>query len=319
VLTGGNAQPLCIPFIIVTVRRVVAPLLSLALCASVCASDEVAAPHDNLPAQLPAAITRELGSVAFLEFPEEPEYGSAVQILQLGNESLYLSAGHPITNGDNTPKPGSREIGGIQLQTVNNSPTYNAQVGSSVLYQIGTTVIPTAISASYIENDTGATPDIALLEAPTCPDDRPKQKLPEIARTRAPIGSYVFFVNYEPVTNKFFRDPSQINTLPKLKNDVYAQPAIYGGIVTGYQSNGDYIVRDGLKNYGAIYQTVSRPGASGGATLNDAGDLIGVSIETSTRGGNPYTIVQLVTQGLVQRLKRELVGVSKDGAVSTKC
>jgi len=284
----------------------------------------ISAELSQFPDQLPTAVAKQLNNVGTISINATGLMASGEML----DNDWFLSAGHVVKNTDNQFNPVVRQCGTITI----NSPfaEYAAE----------------SISASYIGGDNTKTPDISLMRvAPisVLPGnlDATTAKLYErgiylhytndikVSNTPTTIGEDVYFVNDEPTANGEDRLPLLAATLFKGTKyrpaDKQTKPAIYGGVITGTQSNGDLYVLNGLKAYGAIPDKISRPGASGGAVFNSKGNLVGITIETmqeprpakivsavtkalglSKSSGNlPVTIVEPVSTALIEELQTE--------------
>lgn len=147
----------------------------------------------------------------------------------------------------------------------------------------------------------------------------------DVATTPPKVGDVVYFVNYEPTGDHKMRSPTA-------DTEAYRQPAIYGGVVMRSTVGDPTIeVLTGLKSYGVVPDTNSRPGASGGAvfevvngkaeylgavangtlqgtaaTPDDVASIIGTKPMGTPQGGLGLTGVQLVTPDTITALENQL-------------
>lgn len=287
-------------------KRVAAPLICVGLLAAGCDAGSALTVHNTLPDKLPTAVAADIGSVAAINFIYQGDLGSAVHI-DFGQGNLYLSAGHLVMNGHDKPKKMSRDFGYVQIDVPSKSAEFSNTEGNTAVYNIGVTLLAERLVASYVNGDQGSTPDISLLQAPSCPNQEVKN-LPKIANNKPSVGSNVYFENFETVSHNIFRTPVWQDSLLGLGKDIkYSKPAVYGGIVTSFQSNGDFVVTDGLRSYGNTSQNVTTRGASGGPVFNQSGKLLGISVESSLNPSDPIAIVQPVNTGLIDKLEHEMI------------
>jgi len=149
----------------------------------------------------------------------------------------------------------------------------------------------------------------------------------KVSDTPPQAGEIVYFVNFEPAADGNRRGPGSTDSR-------YRQPAIYAGVVLPDQTPGDgqMTVLTGLKSYGAVQDVHSRPGASGGAVLEDnngTAELLALSVRgtegpftpdnirtntgveptglpAGTENNLGYTDIQLVDPTTIKRLEDEL-------------
>jgi hypothetical protein len=314
---------------VLTGASIVAASLSFAACSPVSFEGAPAAniSLDNLASGLPHAVQEEEGTVLAVDQEYAAISGSAVRV----ERNLYLTAGHILMTGSNKPRPGSN----ICTNTIINGPgekpsPVHDPTGTKSVEIYGSNLTVTGYDGSFKTGDNGSTPDSALLYAPDNGSSLPSQPSANLATSRPKIGSSVYFVNYEPTASNLTRNPNQamVYDQPGSPINKYDKPAIYGGVLMGYLSNGDEIIADGIKNYGVVPDTKSRKGASGGAAFNSSGQLIGISIESSIGnvpltqnnlstennfsiigGANthlPFTVVQPMNQSLIDSMRTRL-------------
>jgi hypothetical protein len=195
--------------------------------------------------------------------------GSGVKV----GHDLVLTAGHVVLqdNSSNTLEC----AGSYTLNRYTQSP-----------YDADQIVDWTAVYDDNTNATSGPTPqDIGLLRVrPDAAFDR--LPTPQIAAKQPTQGQPVFFVNYEsesPMSDADHYPNAGIASYWDGKN--YSNPAEYAGTVIG--RIGPFLeVATGSNGYGSRKgrEVNSHPGASGGPVFNQAGKLIGESIETEGGG-----------------------------------
>jgi hypothetical protein len=81
------------------------------------------------------------------------------------------------------------------------------------------------------------------------------------------VGEPLYFINYQETPKGYLRPP-----------DTSSTPAIYGGVVEGYDQNGDINVPT-VVSYGIGGDYDARLGSSGGPVFNAEGELVGISVQ----------------------------------------
>lgn len=126
---------------------------------------------------------------------------------------------------------------------------------------------------------------------------RDKLAAAKIASTPAQKGDTVYFVNYQSLPNGQRRDT--------------AQPAVFRGVVGSIEMNGYKIITN--LDHQQNGDRLLRPGGSGGAILNEQGQLLAVSvtIDASTAIHSAASIAQKygigLPEGLYQLTRAQLV------------
>ncbi len=268
-----------------------------------------------LPPTLPPSIEHEIYNVGqvYNEIINRHDHtyvgydGSGIQI----TPTLILTAGHIVLSGETKPL--------VNYPSQCSNLTFNnLSTGGALTY---------LESGSYKYGDNTIKPDIAMIFAPYQSGEsgvglsqviRHSVSNIPIANNAPTHGQPLYFVNYEPTAQKVFRSP--YNTRQR-----YIYPAIYGGIYYDSTANGEYVVLTGMKSYGQVKDTNSRPGASGGAVFNAAGQLIGLSVmggspieavsyshSSESNASTPVDVqlgvsyIQPVNKGLIKELHKEL-------------
>lgn len=211
--------------------------------------DNIVATPKDLPAKLPAAVRAEENDVVSIIGPGEIASGF------LYSRDSLITAGHVIDQVGGNIKPGINNCGSILASSPMGSYVANKQ------------------STSFWNYDSLNVPDFSLLKVKQIGHHVTAASYPDIYNGHERIGTKVFFINYEPVVNDGHLRNPVINFPGK-----YSKPAIYGGIIEGYQQNGNYLVVDNLKSYGAVKSSVSIPGSSGGPVFNSQGEVIGIVV-----------------------------------------
>jgi FlaG/FlaF family flagellin (archaellin) len=306
----------------------------------------------TLPATLPPSVTREISSVMAMSFSyykviQKLGQGATEGEMVSGSEAsgvriakdTYLSAGHFVRNDNNTPITGISYCGDVTVEGPSDVSTSLEGIGTGTKTRsmYGTDLYADRLTGSFVKDNIPVTPDISIVHAPDQEHSLPNQEYPALATASPKVGQDVYFVNYEPTAKGVFRSPSE-SDLQTLNNDdgvpssKLEHPAIYGGVVTQIESDGDLDVADGFKSYGVIDDAESRPGASGGPVFNQDGQLVGLSDDASDETKpisaedfvEPYesvtgispntpldlTVVQPVDERLLTSLKQRLAATA---------
>lgn len=249
-------------------------LLSLESTIHTVLKDQVSGPivaTNSLPSKLPEAVKRlegEVGQVivnvvhpggGVITPPIFSYLGSGIRI----NSNYVITAGHMFDRIPNTTTAGS------------------AAECYYLYFDSGETAGPLLHGKSSDPGTTSATsPDVGVAKYSDINDgytDNPPQEQYKVANRPLKIGEKLFFINYEPTADGSIRYP---NT---------GGPAVFGGVYLGKTDYGDYEILSGLKSYGAVKDTVARPGASGGAVFTADGTLVGLSVKSSIGTYSAYT------------------------------
>lgn len=260
------------------------------------------------PSKLPPLVQRDYDSVIQVNYGDAQ--GSGVKV----SASKVLSAGHLVMpEGQGHPSP---VICGQQAGTSNVHST--TPYDNQIINYFG----------RYNGPNSSGFPDYSLLSIDA---DDTFASLPSasIARSAPPIGSVVYFINYES------NDTGQVYSYP---NQAVAQnyegghsdhAAEYAGIVIG-QSDGLMVVATGLQGYGPTdgRQVNSHGGSSGGGVFEGSGPLVGLSDDSSnevqpagsiaaqygvvlplnSRHGVGVTYVQPITPAILQNAEAQMTG-----------
>ncbi len=225
----------------------------------------------SLPSVLPKAVEEKVGSVldVGVKIPgtDPLSAASGVKIVGAhGEENIVLTAGHLLVQSADRP---SKEFTCRDLVL--------AGRGDGNDFMVGIDYVKRA-QASFNDDDT--VPDLTILKMG---QSESFSQLPssEISDSAPSIGDSVFFVNYEPTSDKIERDPTSANS--NGLDSPETLPAEYPGEVVGISPTGAYVVLTGLRSYGLGYpDTTTRPGASGGPVYNSEGKIIGLVTRVST-------------------------------------
>ena len=243
---------------------------------------------DTLPAKLPKAIQEETNNVGVVGVTINNDDSSLISGLYSASgieisPGIVLTAGHVLDlAGSDNPPPTSTQCESFQFT----DPIF---VGSMKKSYSTASFKPVAY-----------TPDLSVIKTET-PNWLTKVDFgtsnTKISTRPLKVGQALFFVNYEPEANGDYRSFEATG------------PAIYGGIYVGKTSYNNYRVITGLKSYGKVYDSSSRPGASGGPVFNAAGALVGLIV----RATNGTSSVSAYSSYLNVNLK----GVKSNKSVSS--
>jgi len=243
---------------------------------------------DVLPATLPESVTKAAATMVKLVNYGQPtkidkntiSYNSPSFIAsgERVGPNLYLTAGHLIRAKQNAPSPGLENCHTLNVKV----PTNQAFAEASEHRQIyGTTLNAQKEVGTYMDGDVTAIPDIALVQANPGDLVVPHATIP-LASEAMHIGQAVFSLGYQPDTAGKLRSPDQGDISASDIQAGYDKPAIFGGVIVSFQSNGNPIVAEGLKSYGAVTDDQARGGKSGGALVNTSGQLLAISVEANS-------------------------------------
>lgn len=224
---------------------------------------------NTLPSRLPNEVNRFVDNVGIVyenvfngnPYNTEggPQVAEAIQASGVVLSSKYImTAGHVLVSTSSMPianKP-------YQCRTIAFiTPTFGALIRSDF--------------GSFSGQEESTVPDLGIL-SPDNPNwtNHQYRRFQNVAIDSKPLtpGEDLFFVNYEPLANGRSRSPTN-NT----------GPAVYGGIYEGQTNSNDYDVVTGLKSYGRMPDSLSRPGASGGAVFNSEGQIVGLTVQSSVQ------------------------------------
>jgi hypothetical protein len=122
--------------------------------------------------------------------------------------------------------------------------------------------------------------DLALL---TVEGSENFKNMPKAVLAKKPpqVGETVYFINFQPTVDGKIRTPT--NQLSNNPTTDYSKPAIFSGIVASVDKD-DIVVATGAGvSYGlGVKDVVVRKGASGGAVVNERGELIGLSVSSDS-------------------------------------
>ncbi len=110
--------------------------------------------------------------------------------------------------------------------------------------------------------------------------DKNFRVLPAIVlATKLPLpGDSVYFINYQPKSDGTIRDPLSRTS---------GVPAVFNGTVIGGDAQGLVIAAGAGTSYGlGERENLLRKGASGGAIVNDKGELVGLSVSSDSLDAN---------------------------------
>ncbi len=255
-----------------------------------------------LPNHLPPAVKRMLPDIFAVMVQDydsnmqDDDGGTAISWTGSGimlTPELGLSAGHMFDLGTSNTAGQSIPIRGIDQCNTVSDYTVN---GMDQVHKI---------VSSFVGDDTGNIPDVALLSTNA---DKPTTHLAPvtISRNLVKIGEPQIAANFEPLPDGEVRFPTIKNG--KYHSPVPGTPAVYPGVVTSLYSNGDFEVTTGYKSYYANNKN-SKFGASGGAEFNLKGQLDGITVQVATSGNGKIldkTIVQPINQALIGRLESKM-------------
>jgi S1-C subfamily serine protease len=109
------------------------------------------------------------------------------------------------------------------------------------------------------------------------------QSLPRavLAKRLPEVGDTVYFINFQPTADGKIRVPT--NQVTADPGQDFSKPAVFSGIVIS-TGDEDVVVATGAGvNYGlGAPDTVVRKGASGGAVVNNQGELVGISVSSDS-------------------------------------
>ncbi len=265
---------------------------------------------DSVTVDTSSLIIDKSGAVSW-----EDNIGSGVR---LGSRT-YVTAGHVLLNNKGQPLEGSNYCRSLFVdETSFLSPKQYAPDTSTIEYRGG------------ILDDTQMTKlDVGLLL--NVASDPPKTQPLTTQFATAVVGEPLIAVNDEPTAQGKMRDPIDYHHQSAEPDVRYTSPAVYGGVVIAKMADGKLLVAEGLHSYGVVPDDHARPGASGGAEYNEAGQLVGISVDIAvnpvsqqqlaseygiTAINAPKTIyltyVQPVTQALLNRLATRLIRCNPD-------
>jgi len=177
-------------------------------------------------------------------------------------------------------------VSGTQVLTAaHNVRLSNGTVSCSQLTVAATGLLTGATASrspvSFVSsNKYGGSADMALLTVEAGDNFRALPKA-TLAKRSPEVGETVYFVNFQPTADGKIRTPtSQASNDPATD---YSKPAIFSGIVTSV-TNDDIVVATGAgTSYGlGVKDNVVRKGASGGAVVNNQGELVGLSVSSDS-------------------------------------
>jgi V8-like Glu-specific endopeptidase len=229
--------------------------------------------------------------------------GSGIRI----GKNKYLTAGHVLINGT-TDKPFYSSIScsheTIDITTKKKTAfIYSNQgnVGTNLGKQIPLYGTDIEFEKSYgtysdISGLNTNIPDAAIIEASSSKDSLLKRDIPVgISRNSANVGEGLYFENFEPTRDKHYdqRDPDENHINYEHNVQSLGKPAIYGGVVIDHLKNGDLVVLNGLKSYGATPANYTIEGASGGPVFNINGKLVGTSVDGLYSKNGKETVAEI--------------------------
>jgi hypothetical protein len=292
----------------------------------------------SLPDKLPKQVSDKEGDMAWVATTDiqtgaSGGNGSAVRI---GN-NLYLSAGHVIDQANGQLKPLTQACGGIDLEAPTkpytirplNYPAYTTS---------GIDLVTEKLAGSFNNNDLRV-PDASLLKVNHATHELPYTPITEATPSSVRLGAELYAENYEPTANGLMRNPSEELLTPTEKAEGLKDPALIGEVVIGHYE-GLIVVLDGIKGYGPSKDKFGRGGESGGAELNQKGQLVGISVRgpvdnditvshleadfhINLKGIPPesivsYALLQPITRQLINQMKRKLNDATEcQGKVTT--
>jgi hypothetical protein len=200
----------------------------------------------QLPDKLPQPIADVAKRAVSIQVGAVMNQGSGVRY----DSDTVITAGHVVSNEQTHQLLPSLKRNCENLQA-------NAQGGK---YGVG--AAHNKVAAIYNEST-----DVAAFSLSPLINSMPRKAAPlDVATTPPKQGDALYFVNYEPTANDEMRSP-------EAETPAFRKPAIYGGVVV-HNTIGDPTQTVEVltyKSYGEKPDSVSRPGASGGAVFKIQG------------------------------------------------
>jgi hypothetical protein len=165
---------------------------------------------------------------------------------------------------------------------------HNVEGGGDVACSQVSVVAPGLLTSAAASSDRvnfasvryGKNADVAVLTVDSSENFR---TLPDIslANRQPESGDTVYFINFQPTADGKVRSPAAQNS--EDPNQDYSEPVIFPGIVLGKTEHGLAIATGYGKSYGkGVPDNMVRKGASGGAIVNTKGELVGLSVSSSS-------------------------------------
>lgn len=209
-------------------------------------------PNTELYPDLPPAVANAISSVVAVQrVTGANNQGLAASGVILGKDQV-LTAGHEIDSGNGVLACSQTSV-----------------VGPGVLTPGSASSNP-VLAAALRHTDTL---DMALLQIKS---DTNFQALPSItiAQGEPESGSTVYFINFQPKGDGQQRIPT---------NKDASTPAVFSGTALGGTEKGFAIATGGGQSYGLDGDdNILRKGASGGAVVNEKGELLGLSVSSDS-------------------------------------
>jgi len=213
---------------------------------------------ERLYSQLPPEVARVIPSVvATLQVNDNQKQGTVASGVIINGEQI-LTAGHNVE--------GDSGLACRQTTVIAPGLLTSAAASSDVV---------THASVSY-----GKSSDLALL---TLRSGDNFKALPDIKLSQRPPekGDRVYFINFQPTADGTVRSPASPVTADPSKD--YSKPAVFSGRVLGRSNHGVAIATGGGVSLGiGAPDVLARKGASGGAIVNERGELVGLSVSSES-------------------------------------
>lgn len=229
---------------------------------------------DILPDTLPDAVAQQTPNVVSvintIPLLSRLEICSGVRIDQYD----YLSAGHcdyqlasdalPLCENLTISSPSDLSDEGVSLPVNKKAGYYDGDTSGKTTKSLGS-----------------LTKDILLIETPTEP--RPYTTKTHYGDPSSiQPGTPLYLVNFEPTANNTLRSPYGEDLITGEQKTGLNKPAILGAIALAHISNGTNsftIAIAGVKSYSSPPETDVRAGSSGGPIYDEAGNLVGTTID----------------------------------------